>query len=324
VIRQPIFQGFRSLAALGAVGSLTKQKKEEKIRAEQLLYLDVVQAFYFIHAHKKNVENYEKIVKLYQERIEDLEARERIGRSRLSEVVTAKSRMKLQEAELAAARGELANSLHTMEFLTGISIELGDLQDDDLIKEVLEEIDAYLSEVPGRPDVQAAFQSMRAYWQGVIEAQSGLWPHINLENNYYEKREGFQSTIKWDLLFTIDVPLFKGGETVGSIKEAVSRWKKAKLSYSQITREAELEIERAYEDWVALVSTYKAYEEAAGAAQESFNLQKKEYDRNLISNLDVLVALESLFNIKRDAVRSYYEVKESYWRLKVASGDCCE
>ena len=72
VITQPLFQGFKSIAALGAAGSLRKQRKQERIRAEQLLFFDVARAFYDVIEQKRNVEIIEEIRKSFLERIDSV------------------------------------------------------------------------------------------------------------------------------------------------------------------------------------------------------------------------------------------------------------
>ncbi|MBI4357951.1 MAG: TolC family protein [Candidatus Omnitrophica bacterium] len=320
VITQPLFQGFRSIAALGAAGSLKKQRKQEWVRAKQLLFRDVVLSFFSVLERTKDVEIADGIHQALEGRIKELEARERIGRSRASELATAISRMKLIESDLARSRGALAIALHTLEFLIGTSVRHEQLKDNDLPSDTISDLETYLDLSEERPDVEASRQATKTAWNGVIEAQSDLWPEISLESNRFIKREGFQKDIDWDLLLKFNLPLSRGGETVGNIKQAVSSWKKAKLNHSLARRGAELDIKDAYQNWKTSAEELKAIQAAVDASEKNFDLQKEEYARNLVSNLDVLVALEELYNTRREANRIYYGTKQSYWDLQVARG----
>ena len=320
VIKQPLFRGFRALGALVGAGSLKKQQKEEWIRAKQLLFLDVADAFYGLLHEKKNLQITDGIYRLYRARIRELVARERIGRSRASELASAKSRMKEIKAERARTRAAHAIAQDLLEFLTGIEIQGRKLQEEELPREAIREINDYLQKVQERSDVEAAKQSMKTASQGVVVAQSGFWPEVNLEHNRYNRREGLQSDIDWDLLFTVNVPLFHGGETVGKVKEAISRWKKEKLNYSYARRKAELEVKQAYQSWVSSVEETRALQEAVKASEENFRLQRDDYTHSLVSNLDVLAALESLHRTRLDANRAYFQMKENYWGLQTAAG----
>ncbi len=319
-ITQPVFRGFRALGALGGAGSLKQTQKEEWIRAQELLFLDVANAFYGFLEEKENLRVIEGIHTLYTERIKDLKEREGIGRSRPSEVTTANAQIKVLEAERARAAATHAFAQDLLEFLIGTPVKDHTLQDEELPKETFKEPQDYLEIVGERADVEAARHLVKTAKQNIIVAQSDFWPQVNLEHNQYNRREGLQADIDWDLLFTISIPLFHGGETIAKVKEAVSKWKKEKLNYSYIQRKAGLEVKQAYQSWVSSLEETKALKEAVEASLENFRLQKEDYTHNLVSNLDVLQALEGLHRTKLDANRAYYTMKENYWNLRVALG----
>lgn len=321
-INQPIFQGFKSLGALTGAGNLKSQRKYEWIRAQHLLFLDVARSFYQILRYQKDLETIQDIKKLFEERLEELSQREKIGRSRASELATANAGLKNIEAELAKSKGALAAEKNVMEFLTGISIESLKLQDAVIPDEEIV-MNKYLSNLEMRPDVEASENAMKLAKKNLIVVQSDLWPVISLDYNRYTERDGFQSSIDWDALFKIEVPLFRGGETVGNIKDAISHWKQAKLSYSRTRREAELDIKQAYQNWLTTNEQYNALRDSVFASEENFRLQKEEYERNLVNNLDVLQALEALYQANREANEVYYQSKLSHWQLQIASGQCC-
>lgn len=320
-ISQPLFQGFKSLGALQGVGSLRRQRKEEEARSREILFLDVADAFYTLLKLDGDIRIIEDIHHLFEERIADLAEREKIGRSRTSEIVTARSKMRSLEAELAKAKGERSVAEHTLEFLTGIPMTALELKDEVKTDENHETLDHYLPFAQRRSDVEAQKQAMETAWQGVIVAQSGLWPKITLESNVYGRREGFQSGIDWDLLFKTDVPLFRGGENIGKIKEAVVNFRQARLSYQLAERQARFEIQQAYENWIASENEWKAYRDALKDSDENFRLQKEDYAHQLVNNLDVLEALESFHQARRDTNQVYHEMKINHWKLKIAAGE---
>ncbi len=323
VMSQPLFQGFKAIGALTGSGSLAKQHREEWQRAKQLLFLDVVNFFYDRLRIEKDTEIISGIFTASSDRIKELHGWEEIGRSRTSEVRTAESQHGVFGAQQAHLKGELAVSKNLMEFLTGVSVESKILKDAE-IPQVTEEKINFLELANERPDVKASLAAVQTARSAFIVAQSELWPKLSLDANLYEKREGFQSGTSWDTLFTFTVPLGKGGETIGKVKEAYSTWKQAKLFYSLTQRTAEKEIKDALDWWASSLERYHALDEAVKAAEQNFTLQKEEYEHRLVNNLDVLQALELLFETKRDANAAYFDMKKNYWRLEVAKGNCCE
>ncbi len=323
VVSQPLFQGFKSFGALTGAGNLRNQRRYEWIRAQHLLFLDVARSFYQVLRYQKDLQTIEEIKKLFNERITDLSQREQIGRSRASELATANAGLKSIEAELARSEGALKAEKNILEFLTGISLE-GLKLEDGIVPQEEKTISSFLMTLKKRSDVQASDNALKIARKNLIVAQSGLWPFISLEHNRYTKREGFQSNIDWDLLFKIDVPIFRGGETIGKIKDAVSNWKQSKFAFSRSTREAELDIKQTYQDWYTSQEQYKALRDLVSAQEENFKLQKEDYAHNLVNNLDVLRALEELYQANRQANEVYYQTKLNHWRLQVASGQCCQ
>lgn len=324
VFSQPLFQGFKSLGAITGAGSLTRQRTEEHLRAKELLFLEVVDAFYGLRQQKKDLETFEGIHQLFQERTSELNDRIKVGRSRSSELSTANAKMRILEAQMAQAHGALTIAESLMEFYTGIPSGEAVYKEEKIPTKEITEPAQYELLADGRSDVEAAKQAAKTARQAVIVAQSELWPKITLDSNHYEKREGFQSDIDWDVLFKINVPLFRGGETMGEVKETYSEWKQAKLNYSYVKRQAELEIKESYQNWAAALQQNKAFREAVKAAQENYRFQKEDYGHSLVNNLDVLEALEELFNTSKEANRVFYDMKRNYWRYQTAVGQCCE
>lgn len=325
VISQPLFQGLREVAAVAGAGHLRKQREGEAQRARQVLFTEVVEAFYAVLTTEHDLEITQTILALYEERLQDLAMREKIGKSRASEAINARSRMKAVEADAADMRGVLAFQRRLLEFLTGIALENHFLKETD--GENLpdpDDLDNYLSSAGRRADVRAAYHASRVGFQNVVSAQSDFWPEISLDSSLYEQREGFQSGIDWDLLFTINVPLWTGGTNLGAVKAAIADWKKSKLGFSETQRRAQLQVKQSHGLWAAAIDRYKAFDDSVRAAEENYRFQTDDYKNNLVSNLDVLDALQGLSDARRDRNRAYYDARANYWRLKAAAGECCE
>ncbi len=326
VFTQPIFQGFRSTGVVAGSSSLRKQRIAEKRRAEHVLFLDVATSYYSLLRLEHDIAITRDILGLFEKRAGELSEREGIGKSRVSEVATARARQKQIEATLAQEEGAWRVELRVLEFLTGIPLEGRTLVD---IPEFLapapeSSMQNYLEYAEPRPDVEAAYQAYKTAGRKVIVAQSELWPDITLDGNLYERREGFQDGIDWDVLFTVNVPIVKGGTTFGEIKRALSVKKQAELRYREALRFARMEIQQAYDAWQSSWKEYRALQEAVKADNENYEFQKQDYEHNLVDNLDVLEALEFLNNSRLNANEAAFEYKLNYWRLQIAAGNCCE
>ena len=320
-VSQPLFQGFKAIGALTGAGSYKKEQTEAWIRAKELLYTDVARAFYNVLRYEKDVTINMGIRELLGKRIRELEEREKVGRSRMSEVLTIETRLKTIEADLAASQGALATTRYMLEFLTGTTLE-GKTLDEETTEEVSSKtLTEHLKMAATRSDVQAAEQAVKTAWRGIVVAQSGFWPLITLDHNRYMRREGVLSNLDFDTLIKFDVPLFSGTETVGQVKDSIGILKQKKLSYSLARRQAELEIKQSYQIWLSAKETNNLLKEAVQSAEENYKIQSEEYTRSLVSNLDVLTALESLQNTRQSQNLTYYVMKQDEAAFRVAIGE---
>lgn len=320
-ISQPLFQGFKAIGALTGAGSYRREQTEAWIRAKELLYMDVARAFYNVLRYEREIVISKDIHELLQQRIEELEQREKIGRSRVSEVVMAQVKLKVVEAEIAGTRGALATARYLLEFLTGTELEGRKLEEESAEEVSSRTLTDHLKMAATRSDVQAAEQAVKTAWRGILVAQSGFWPTITLDHNQYMRREGTLANLDFDTLFKFNIPLFSGGETVGQVKDSIGILKQKKLYFSLAKRQAELDIKQSYQIWLSAKETDRILKEAVQDAEENYKLQSEEYSRSLVNNLDVLAALESLNNTRQNQNRTYYVMKQDEAAFRVAIGD---
>ena len=62
-------------------------------------------------------------------------------------------------------------------------------------------------------------------------------------------------------------------------------------------------------------------EKALKSAELNYSLQKEDYRNNLVSNLDVLTAIQNFGNTRRSYMNAFYEKKRMFWQLEVATGN---
>lgn len=325
VLTQPLFRGLREIAAIQGAGSLRQQRIWEKKQARNDLFLEVADAYYgLIRARERN-DTVERILSLIGERINDLTEREAIGRSRSSERVTASARKRVLEAGYAQVKGELAIAEYRFTYYTGADPNTNRLTDsgDADTPDPEASLDPAAA-AESRPDVRAAREAMQTTRSAITVEQSVLFPTADVTANLYNKREGSQKDIEWDVEFAFDVPLFDGGTGFGRLKKALSDYQTVKLEYQMARRLAEIDVKARWENWRASRDRYEALKGAVAESEENFKLQKDEYTRSLVSNLDVLAALENLLEAQRDEIDARYDMKMNRWRYEIARGECCE
>ncbi len=317
VFSQPLFSGFKEIAALTGSGADKKAQHLKWERAKQLLFMDVMDAYYTYLNMEKDAHVLYTIHQHMSQRIKDLRERVDVGRSRESELKNSMADIKILEADLVDSKRNVKTAKNLLAFYLGedpVNYELTSAN-----KEAADWIpDVTRSEL--RPDVLEAEQTYIVSQKKVISANAGLFPEITVDGNYYTRREGFQSGNDWDVRLTLDVPVFEVGSTLGDIKEASSNREKARLVWEEKKRMAFMEAKNALEEYNASQEAHEALHEAEKASRENYEILQKEFGQNLVNNLEVLDALRRSQDVQRRFNTAFFEAKKAYWRLCSALG----
>ncbi len=317
---QPLFSGFKEFAAMAGARAEHRERVHDKARAEQLLLIDVANAFYLLLKQRETLNAYEVIRLALIERIDELDGRERLGRSRRSERVSAEVQVRRTLADVEAVRRDEALARKLLAFLIGRDPAEGVVAPASSLPP-LDDLSTYVAKADHRSDVLAAEEAWHVTQKQVAIAHADFWPNVSAEGNYYTKRVGVAQNVKWDVLLMVDVPLFQGGKAVGAAREASAKEREAKLELARVRRAASLEIQDAYEKLRVAMKRAATLEQAVASAEENYRLQRDDYRLSLVNNLEVLQALQSLQDTRLDLIAARYEAKRLYWELRTATGE---
>ncbi len=319
-LSQPLFKGFKEFSAMTAMRAEESQRRLERRRAEELLYLEVAEAFFAIERHREESAILQESERLAQERVVELQERERLGKSRASEVASAQAHLKSVQADRAAVRGRLDEARELLGFLIGRSGDWETAGGSTGLPDDVAPVEVYLAHLPERVDVQASNEAVTVTRQEVRVAGADRWPSVTADANYYTQREGFYEPIDWDATLTVTVPIFQGGQSAGAVKEAQSLAKQAELVAEQMHRDAERDIRTAHAQTVSSRAEVEAFAQAVSAAEEDYRIQMEEYRLGLVNNLQVLEVLDRLQQARRDLAEARARAHVDQVRLAVATG----
>jgi len=318
VFTQTLFSGFKEFAAMHSSRLEEKQREKEKLRAQELLAFDVSDDFYLLLETRRNLMIAQTIKETLSNRLVDLTARVNIGKSRPSEVASTQVQFFQAADDVAALRAQERVARELLEFLTGQKI---DRLIEDKFDVVIKNEDQYLNLAALRLDVQAADLAWQASRDNVTIAKGGLLPSVSLQANYTRHSSTTpQSERKWSGVLTIDIPIMEGTTVWGEIKEAQAQAHQNRLALSLLNRVARQEIHDAYVNMRIALTRRAILEKALKAAVENYNLQAEDYKRNVVNNLDVLSAIQSLSTTRKNYIHMVYETKRRYRELLTACG----
>jgi outer membrane protein len=317
---QPIFSGLREFYALRQTGALYRAGEHQVRHARLLLYADTADAFYAVLEVDRELATTQDTLRLAQERLEELEQRNRVGISRRSEVLSQEAEVASIRATVERLKGLLAVAWEGLRFVTGL--EGAPALNDDLPDPAeVPPVEDFLARArERRDDLKAARERVAAAEEGIGIARSGYLPTADLEARYFTHREGVSAEIDWDVVLSFQVPVFEGLVTQAQIREARSLLRSSTLDLQRMSRDTALQVNRAYADLLAFRSELASLESAVAAAQETYEIVQAEYRRGIVTNIDVLTAFDQLQQARLRRDRARFGVRRSGVRLEVVTG----
>ncbi|MDL5048414.1 TolC family protein [Oscillatoria amoena NRMC-F 0135] len=318
-VRVPLFSGLSDFYAGRARDAERKASRLTKAREIQKLYLDTAEAFYQVVTYTDDLKLLHHIADTLEKRVQDLERRVRLGKSRGSELLAAQT--DLAEARVAIERtnGLLGASKELLSFFIGVpsaQIALRDTTPNPRAKDIEE----YLRASGARPDILAAVQNERAARDAVTAQRGQHLPQIRAEGDYFFYSEpGGQR--EWTAFVTVDIPIFEGGMIEAKVNERKAIYTKSRLDQARLKRETDRDVKTRYQNFNSSVAELLRLQEAERTAIQNYQAQQADYELGIVTNLDVLQSFRQLVETQRRLVEANVNTKLNLIRLHVAAGD---
>ena len=315
----PLFRGFKEYATLKQRKFLVTAQVETLKNAAKQLFYDLAQAYYNVLALQADELNYKNEIEVNQKRLGELRHFLKIGRSRDTELLTFQANISALEAQLENTHGQLESAKDVLAFFTGWNRETP-LQDSEEVAQP-GTVEEYLKHIEDRPDVKSAMAGAQASNEGVPIAKGGHWPSLDLLGNSYFDRPGQPSNESdWDVQLVLTVPLFEGGIVQSQVRQAKSVAHQSELVLSQTRRLAEQEIRTLHSLYSADQKQVAKLDETVGWSKKNYEAELRDYRNGLVTNLDVLQAINTYQDSQRLLDRQRFNVRLDGVKLQAATG----
>jgi len=317
-VEQPLFSGLREFSAYAGF----KRERARNVllleRAVQQLFENTADTFYTVLSYESDWENTHSALVLAEDRVKQLIGFRKLGKSRKTEVYTAKARALSMRARLDQIQAGINSAREDLSYLSGKDLSTAPLVDEIPSPPVFEPLAAALEAGAQRSDIRAQREELAAKERRIRYEKGFYWPTADLSGNYYTRRATFLRDINWDVTLSVDMPLYQGGRVSANVREAMSSYRQAQLMLEEMERDIYHSIRKIHNELSMSILEAKSSEEAARAAQQSYDALLGEYKLGLVTNLDVLEALDLLQSQKsaRDAAR--LKAKRLFIELNVA------
>lgn len=317
-LSQPIFNGFANYNNVGAASAELAAKKYNLERGYQTLYANVAQAFYQILINERDLIILNDSVRVLEARVKELEDWVRIGRSRPSELVQARAELAGTRVTIEQTKGLAAAARELMAFYIGVPSNQFKLYDAQKFP-TAEALEGYLSNVGARPDILALVQEERREQRLLSASKGALLPTVTA-NGSYELTSDPPNNNSWQVQLQIELPLFDGGLILSRIREQKALTAQSELNLQNLQRSADQDVRTAFANFNSSAAEVVRLREQVELTHQNYQAQLADYRHGVVSNLDVLTALSTLQDARRQLNSADLNARLNLINLHVAAG----
>ncbi|MGF1679070.1 MAG: TolC family protein [Candidatus Methylacidiphilales bacterium] len=314
-----IFRGFRDYHQLGIAQASRRASVADLLRDQHTLFLDVSDLYYQILSQRSDLAILQDLDAALIQRIEELNERVQLGRSRSSELLAARTEHVENQASMRQVAGLISAGMELMAFLIARPVETFTLADDQPVT-YAESLSNFLSGLARRPDLEAQSQRVEISNRQVSSARGAFLPTLDFQFNWLAL-ENPERDQDWNLFFTASLPVFDGGLRASELSLKKSEARVSSLNLDRLRRLAEYDVRLAYSDFQSATSQLVVLSEAVQVAQANVSAQQEDYRLGRASNLDALNALIRYHGVRRRQALTTYLTRSTLNALHVASGE---
>lgn len=327
-LRQPLFNKETMATYRGAEANV--QSKEALLLKENATLITRLAATYFetLYAQEK-VTVLRSNIKATSQQRDQAQRRYDNGEGTITEVNEAQANLELAQAELITTENSLGVFKQTLSNMVGIQVEeIAPINTAQLPMTVpeSEELDFWLQQALGNnPEITAARLSVEVARQDVEKKRAGHFPTLDLvgvrsfsendSNNTLGSR--FDTTT---VSLQLNMPLFAGGFTSASVRQAFNKVDAAEELLNLRTRDIEANTKKYLNSIRSGLLALSAYRQAVKSSEIALEGTEKGFAAGTRTNIEVLNAQQKLFRSRLELSRVQYVLVNDIINLKQAAG----
>jgi outer membrane protein len=310
ILSQRIIDGGGTFATFSQSSHLLKAEKMRFQQLKQEVALNAVKAYVGVLQKTEILKLREHKERVSLEHLSAMKKRFSLGEVTNAEVSLAKAKFSSSISERVDAEGKL--KLANIAYYHLIGEDADDLSEaNDKLPSVPELNECLQLARTNNLSLKAAIYQKRAAGMEVIAESSKWLPSLNLSVNKYFDEKGINlKTLSnnVNVVFTLDVPIFKRGVNAFGVSRAKMDAKKSTYDYYETVKNIEQAVVNAWNNVLTAKAIIKASQEAEKAAALALEGVEQEVNLSLKSTSDLLDTEDALFKARSDLV----EAKSNY------------
>lgn len=305
-LNQKLIDGGGTFATFSRSNHLLKAAKIRFQQSKQEVALSAVKAYVNVLQKAEILKLGEHKERVSLEHLSAMKKRFSLGEVTNAEVLFAKAKFSSSISERVDAEGEL--KLANIAYYHLIGEDADNLHETNGKLPSIPELNECLQLAKtNNLSLKAAIYKKRAAGMEVIAESSKWLPSLNLSAS---KNFG-KDNIKLDTLlenvnvvFTLDIPIFKGGVNVFGVSRAKMDAKQSTYDYYEAVKNIEQAVINAWNNVLTAKAIIKASQEAEKAAALALEGVEQEVNLNLKSTSDLLDTEDELFKARSDLIQA--------------------
>ena len=313
-----VFDGFRNARNANARQADSLARAHDAEQARLMLYEDVADVFYQVRSFQDQRVAALEQLKSLGIRAEELERRIKLGRSKQSDLLTTSNQMANVRITIEQLNQFYAASMELLAFITGQPASSLQVVDQTPLP-AIGEIDKYLAAATDRADIRSGEATVDAARYDRDAARADRSPKVTLDANNYVYRDP-KSQNEWDIVLSLEIPLFDHGRRVARIAEASEQLRISELRLAELQRSSERDVKQNYQSLFYELKQWSELQSAIAVSSDTLALLQKDYDLGRVSNLDVLSATVQHWELRRREAALANQLRAGMVHLHVAAG----
>lgn len=323
-LTESLFDG-QSLVALKQAGSRIQANEAALAYAQQVVALEVTQAYFGVLQAEANERVAQQQVDLFESIHDQANTRLKVGAGDIITVQEAKAQLDAANADLIAAKNAIAIARNQLERHTHNPVgALRDVTSLQAIGPQPDTADAWVAAaLKNQPLLRQARATLHASEQQVQFAERARWPTLTLSGVGQHAAGTLIPPVAIDQVgasLNLSIPIFEGGRIRASIHQAQALVRASRENVANAQDQIKLDTQRAFLDLESSVARYRAAEQSVTSAKVSLAGTRKGYEIGSRSIIDLLTATTNCAAAQRNFYLALYTQLVARTQLKAAAG----
>lgn len=323
-LTESLFDG-QSLTAMKQADSRIQASEAALAYAQQLVALEVTQAYFGVLQAQANERVAQQQVQLLESIYDQTNASLKVGTGDIITVQETQAQLDAANADLIAAKNSVAVVKNRLERLTYHPV--GTLRDVTTLQAIdpqPDKVDAWVAvALNNQPLLQQAKSTLQASQQQIEYAERARWPTLTLTGVGQHAAGTLIPPVVIDQVgasLNLSIPIFEGGRTRASIQQAQALARANRENLANTQDQIKLDTQTAFLDLVSSVAQFRAATQAVTSAKVSLDGTRKGYEIGSRSIIDLLTATTNYAAAQRGYYVALYTQLVARTQLKGAAG----